>query len=122
MINGAAKMPSTLTARTASDSTEATRSTSSRVSPSPHSGPVLRQNGHEGLGKRALGEQAPQQIGNAEGDEKGVGGEAGAEQARDHGVAHEAEDAGYQRHAAHRGERAQKIHGPDYTKTSFSGG
>jgi len=64
-------------------------------------------------------EQAPQQVGDAEGDEKSVRGEAGAEQARDHRVAREAENAGHQRHAAHRGERAQKIHGPDYTKTKF---
>src|SRR5450830_1366751 len=75
-------------------------------------GLVFGQDGHEGLGEGTLGEQAPQQVGNAEGDEKRVRREAGAEQARDHGVAHETEDAGHEGHAAHRGERAQKIHAP----------
>ena len=36
-------------------------------------GLVLGEDGHERLRERALGEQAPQQVGNAEGDEERVG-------------------------------------------------
>ena len=71
---------------------------------------VFRQDGHEGLRKRAFGKHAPQQVGQAEGDEEGVGRHAGPEGARDHEVAHEAEDAGQQRHAADGGEGAQEVH------------
>ncbi len=59
-------------------------------------GLVLGQHRHEGGGERALGEQPPQQIGNAEGDEEGIGAGAGAEHARDDDVAHETQDSGYQ--------------------------
>lgn len=47
---------------------------------------------HESLGKRPLGEDPPQQVGQLEGDEKGVGGEAGTEDPRQDGIADEAED------------------------------
>ena len=53
---------------------------------------VLCQDRHESLGKRPLGEDPPQQVGQLEGDEKGVGGEAGTEDPRQDGIADEAED------------------------------
>ena len=55
--------------------------------------PDLRENRHEGLGKGAFGEHPAQQIGQAEGDEEGVGGEARTEGAGDHEVAHETQHA-----------------------------
>jgi hypothetical protein len=79
---------------------------------------VFGKDGHEGLGECPLREQAPQQIGDLEGNEKRIGGHASAESPRDDRVPHEAEDAGNQRHAAHRGERFQQIHG---VKTLFGG-
>ena len=77
----------------------------------PAPGLVFGQNRHEGLRKRALGEQPAQQVGDAEGDEEGVGVEPRAEDAGDDGVAHEAENARQQRHAAHGGEGLEQIHG-----------
>ncbi|MNR11421.1 hypothetical protein D3C85_1277190 [compost metagenome] len=61
---------------------------------------VLRQHRHEGLREGALGKNATQQIGQLEGDKEGVGGHAGAENTRDDGIAHEAEHARNQGHAA----------------------
>ena len=58
---------------------------------------VLRQgggeHGNERGGERALGEKAPQEIGNAKGDEKGVRDRPRAEGACHHHVAHEPQDA-----------------------------
>ncbi len=65
---------------------------------------VFRQNRHEGLRKRAFGEQPPQQVGNLEGDEEGVGHHPRAECARDHRVADKPQDAREQGHAADRSE------------------
>ena len=71
---------------------------------------VFAEDGHEGLREGALGEQPAQQVGQLEGDEEGVGRQSGAERAGDDEVAHEAEDAREQRHAADRGEGAKQIH------------
>ena len=71
---------------------------------------VLGQDGHEGLGEGALGEQAAQQVGQLEGDEKGIGGDPGAEGAGDDGIAHEAENARDQGHAAYGGEGFKQVH------------
>jgi len=63
---------------------------------------IFRQDRHKCLGKSPFGKQAPQQIGDLEGDEKGVGHRPGAKSTRDHGVADESKDAGEQGHAADR--------------------
>ena len=65
---------------------------------------VFGKDGHERLGKRAFGKQAAQQVGQAESNDKGVSGNPGAKSASDHKVADKAQDAGQQRHAAHRGQ------------------
>jgi len=61
---------------------------------------VLGEDRHESLRERALGEQPPQQVRDAEGDEEGVGGEAGAESAGDDEVAQVAQDAADESQAA----------------------
>src|SRR3989442_12030034 len=71
---------------------------------------MLGEDRHESLRERALGEQPPQQVRDAEGDEEGVGGEAGAESAGDDEVAEVAEDAAHQRKAAYRGQGTQEVH------------
>ena len=55
--------------------------------------PRGRQQRHEGLRERALGEEAAQQVGNAEGDPEGVGQRIGAEEPRHQLLAHQAGDA-----------------------------
>ena len=64
----------------------------------------------EGLREGTLGEQAPQQVGDAEGDEEGVGAEARAEGARDDEVAHVAQDPADEGQARHRGQGTQQVH------------
>ena len=54
--------------------------------------PVLGEHRHEGLRKGPFREEAPQQIGEPEGDEERIGLPRCAEGARDDDVAHEAED------------------------------
>jgi hypothetical protein len=68
------------------------------------------EDGHEGLRECALGKHAAQQVGQAEGDEEGVGHHAGAEGAGDDEVAHEAQDARQQGHAADGGQGAEQVH------------
>src|SRR5439155_4249471 len=71
---------------------------------------VLGEHRHEGLREGALGEQAPQQVRDAEGDEERVGGEARAEGARDEKIAHIAQDAADERQARYRKQGAQEVH------------
>jgi hypothetical protein len=70
----------------------------------------LAQHRDEGLRERALGEEAPQQVGDAERDEERVRRGAGAEVDRDQGVAQEPGDPRQQGHAAHRRRHPQQIH------------
>ena len=52
--------------------------------------------GDESLGERAFGGESAEQIGDAEGGEKRVGGGAGAEDCGDDDIAQQSEDAGRQ--------------------------
>ena len=54
---------------------------------------VLGEDGYKGLRERALGKQATQQVGDAEGDEEGVGVDRGAEGSGDQKLANQAGDA-----------------------------
>jgi hypothetical protein len=62
-----------------------------KVAHAVHAAPLalLREHGHEGLGKGALGKQAPQKVGNLEGNEERVGVGAGTDHRRQHHVAHQ---------------------------------
>src|ERR1700694_2485736 len=71
---------------------------------------VFGEHRHERLRERALGEQPPQQVRDAERHEKGVGGEAGAESAGDDEIADVAQDAADKGQAAYRGQDAQEVH------------
>jgi len=71
---------------------------------------VFTKDGYEGLGERAFGKHAAQQIGQLEGDEKYVGGQPGPEGAGNHEVPGEAENSGEEGHTTDRGQRAQQIH------------
>jgi hypothetical protein len=71
---------------------------------------VFAEDRHEGLRESAFGEHPAQQVGQLEGDEEGVGRQAGAKGAGDDEIADETENARQQRHAADRGEGAEKIH------------
>src|SRR5437879_11913413 len=71
---------------------------------------MLGEDRHESLREGALGEEAPQQVRDAEGDEEGVGGQAGAEGAGDDEVAQVAQDAADEGQAADRGQGAQEVH------------
>ena len=73
--------------------------------------PIFRQHGHEGLGKGALGKHAAEQIGQAEGDEKRVGGGPGTEHPGDDEIADKTKDAREQGHATDRGQGFEQIHG-----------
>ncbi len=110
-MSGAARIPSTLTTNRTSASRVAMCSTKMRVSASPRLDLILRQDRHEGLRKGAFGEDPPQQVGQLEGDEEGVGIQPGPERARDHDVAHESEDARDQRHAADGDQRLEQVQG-----------
>ena len=57
-----------------------------------------------------FGEQAPQQVRDAEGDEERVGRKARAERPRDDEVAHIAEDARHQRQTAYGEQGAEQVH------------
>ena len=63
-----------------------------------------RIGGHEGRGEGALGEDGAEMVGQAEGDEEGVGQGAGAEHRRHDHVADEAGDAGDERPPADGGD------------------
>ena len=71
---------------------------------------VFREYRHERLGKRPLGEQTTQQVGNPESDKEGVRHEAGAEDPGDNRVADETQHPRDERHAAHRRQHAEEIH------------
>src|SRR5690606_18639906 len=81
------------------------------------------QDGHEGLRERAFGEQAAQQVGNAERHPESVGQRAGAECARDQDVADQAGNARQQREDADGGGRAEQTHGEagKYARPAWSG-
>jgi len=79
-------------------------------------GLVLGEDGDERLGKSPFGEDAAQQVGQLEGDEKGVGGHAGAKGAGDDGVAHETQHAGQHGHGADGGQGLEQIHGRERTR------
>ena len=61
---------------------------------------VAGEDRHEGLRERAFGEQAPEEVGNAKGEEERVGDSRRAEHMREHDVAHQAGDARQHGHAA----------------------
>ena len=68
--------------------------------------------GHEGGVEGALREQAAEQVGEALGDEEGVGRQPGAEGVGDEDVADEAEHPARQRVAADGEDGGEEIHGP----------
>ena len=75
-------------------------------------GPVLvvvGEDRHEGLGKGALREPAPEDVGNLERHEEGVHQERGAEQPRVDHVAHQAEQPRQQGHGADGGGGLQQV-------------
>ncbi|MNZ74757.1 hypothetical protein D3C78_932170 [compost metagenome] len=73
-------------------------------------GLVLGQDGDEGLGEGTFGEDAAQQVGQLERDEEGVGRHAGAEVARDYGVADESQHAGKHGDGADGRQRLEQVH------------
>ena len=70
-----------------------------------------REQRHEGGGEGPFGEQAAEQIGQAEGDDESVGDHARAQEVGDQHVADEAEHTAEQRVSADGGDRFQQIHG-----------
>jgi hypothetical protein len=72
---------------------------------------ALCEQRHERGVERALAEQAAEEVGEAEGDDVGVGDRPGAEAGGDQDVAHEAEHAAHEREPADRGEGAVESHG-----------
>jgi hypothetical protein len=58
----------------------------------------------------SLGEQAPQQVGDLEGDEERVGQQPGAEHPGDEEIAHVTEHPAHHGEAAHRHQGAQEVH------------
>ena len=71
---------------------------------------VFAENRHERLRERALGEQAAQQVGQLERDEKRIRRRARAEDPRDQHIAHKGEDARKQCQAADGGEGFKEVH------------
>lgn len=71
---------------------------------------VLAQDGHESLREGTLRKHPAQQVGQFEGNEKGIGGQACAKSPGNDKVADKAEDAGEKGHSADRSQRAQQIH------------
>ena len=72
---------------------------------------IVGQHWHKGLGKSALGEKPPQQVGNLEGHEKRVRGGAGPENPCNQQIAQKTQDPGNHGHSADRDERFHEIHG-----------
>ena len=68
------------------------------------------EHGDERGRKRTLGEKRSEHVGQAEGDEKGVGGETCADVARLKRVANEREDSADQREPADRTQRTGEVH------------
>jgi hypothetical protein len=73
-------------------------------------GLVLRQDRHEGLGESAFGKDAPQQVGQLEGDDEGVRCHAGTEDARNERVANETQHTGNHGQGADGGQGLEQIH------------
>jgi len=73
---------------------------------------VFGEDGHEGLRERALGEQAPQQVGQAERDVEGIGEIRGAEGGGKQAFTQQSGDARHHGHAGDGGEGLEQIHGP----------
>jgi hypothetical protein len=69
-----------------------------------------REDRHEGLRERALGEHPPQQVGQPECDEEGVGQRRGAEDRRGQVLPDQPGDAREQREAADRRGRSEQVH------------
>ena len=66
-------------------------------------GLVAGQHRHERLAERPFGEQAPEEVGDAEGDEEGVGHPAGAQEMGQQHIPREPGDARQQRHGTDQG-------------------
>ncbi|MNZ86901.1 hypothetical protein D3C78_1057440 [compost metagenome] len=71
---------------------------------------VFGKNRHECLGKRPLGKDPPQQIGQFEGDKEGVGRHSRAKCARNEGVTNKPQNPGKHRDRADGGQRFEQIH------------
>ena len=74
---------------------------------------VAGEERHEGGAERAFGEEAAEQVGQAQRDEERVGHRPGAEERRGQHVADEAQDAAHHGIAADRRDRAQQSHAAD---------
>ncbi len=94
---GAPATPSTQVSVSAQASTVAIWFTISWVAASPSFSRTAGQHRHKRLAERTLGEQAAQQIGNAEGDVERVGERAGAKSGGHEQLAHQPGDARCQR-------------------------
>ena len=73
--------------------------------------PLSGQHGHERLAECAFGEQAAQQIGNAEGDVEGVGERTGAKSRRHEEFSHQPRDAGSEGEQGDKGGGFEQGHG-----------
>src|SRR5690606_31916956 len=73
-------------------------------------GTGLAQDGNEGLRESAFGEQAAQQVGDAEGHPEGIGQRTRAVRGRDDDVPHQTGDAGKQSEAADGGGGPEQTH------------
>ncbi|MNF99935.1 hypothetical protein D3C84_828540 [compost metagenome] len=71
---------------------------------------VFRQDRHERLGKSPLGKDPPQQVGQLEGNEKGIRGHAGAEYAGDEGVTDKPQNPGNHRDRADGSQGFEQVH------------
>jgi len=71
---------------------------------------LAREHGHEGGRKGALGEQAAEQVGQLEGDEKNVGAGAGAQHRGDQDIAQKTQNPADKGEAADGGDGTQKHH------------
>ena len=74
------------------------------------SGFILRQHRYKGLGKRALGKQAAQEIGDLEGHQKGVRGGIRAEDTGKHHVPQQSHDTGQEGHGTDHGGGFEEAH------------
>ena len=85
---------------------------------------VFAKNGHESLREGAFREHPAQQVGQLEGDEKGVGRQSGAKSAGNDEIANKAENPRQQGHSADGGQRAKQIHGlvtlPEWGQKSYN--
>jgi hypothetical protein len=103
-------MPRTQVTTSTQNSTVATALTMACVPSSPSRSRVAASKGTKAA-ETPLGEQAPQQVGNAERHIEGVGQGTGAEAGGDELIPHQAGDAGQQGPHGNRGRGLEKIHG-----------